>query len=230
MNENDTYRVDKATLRGDLPILLALFADLLFGLWTWRRMPSRVPVHWNLSGQPDGWGSPWENALLLPLLALAIYLLLLFLPLIDPRHTSYAQFGGTLRFYRAVIVLFMVGVHAAIALRSIGRAVDVAAVVRFGIPLLFILLGNQMGRLRHNWFVGIRVPWTMESEEVWTRTHRMAGPIWVTGGFIALAGAFLRPVAAMAVLLAVTAVLVVVPIVYSYRLYRRLLAEGKISP
>lgn len=229
MNENDTYRVDRATLRGDLPILLVLLCDLLFGLWAWQRMPSRVPVHWNFSGQPDGWGPPWENALVMPLIGVGVYLTLLFLPLIDPRRASYALFGGTLRFFRGVIVLFTVGVHVAVTLASTGRAVDVAALTRFELPLLFILLGNQMGRIRHNWFVGIRVPWTLESEEVWTRTHRMAGPVWVAGGFVALGGAFLRPGVATAVLLVVLAVLVLVPVVYSYRLYRRLAAEGRLG-
>lgn len=229
MNENDTYRVDRATVRGDLPILLMLLADLFFGLWAWRRMPARVPIHWNFSGQVDAWGPPWENAFLLPLIGVAVYLLLLFLPLIDPRRASYALFGGTLRFFRGVIVLFLVGIHVAVTLASIGRAVDVATLARFELPLLFILLGNQMGRLRPNWFVGIRVPWTMDSEEVWTRTHRMAGPVWVVGGFVALAGAFLRPGAAEAVFLSVVAILVVVPIVYSYRLYHRLASEGRIG-
>lgn len=229
MNDHPPYRVDRATLLGDLPIIAALVGDLAFGLWAWSRMPARVPVHWGVSGQPDRWGAPWENALLMPLIGIAVYLLLLFLPLIDPRRASYALFGGTLRLFRAVLALFSVALHVAVTLASLGHAVDVGTLVRVEVPLLFILLGNQMGRLRHNWFVGIRVPWTLESEEVWNRTHRMAGPVWVTGGFAAFAGAFLPPIPGMVVFLSVLAVLIVVPIVYSYRLYHRLEAEGRVS-
>ena len=79
-----------------------------------------------------------------------------------------------------------------------------------------------MGKLRHNWFVGIRTPWTLASEEVWTRTHRLAAPIWVSGGIVQLAGAFVRGTTGEVLFASTLAVMVLVPIGYSYVLFRKL--------
>lgn len=216
------YRVDGALLRGDVAIHALLALDVAFGLATWSRLPPRVPVHWGLSGQPDRWGPSWESALLMPAIAVAEYLVLLFIPLIDPRRKSYALFGDTLRVFRAVIALFTVGVHVAITLSSLGAGLDVDRFIRVALPLLFALLGNRFGRIRPNWFVGIRVPWTLDSEEVWARTHRLAGKLWVAAGLLGLPAAFLPAPAGTAALVALLVAATAVPVVYSWWLWRRL--------
>ncbi len=222
----ETYSVNARTLRGDAPILVVLTLDLLFGLVMWPRLPAQVPVQFGLTGAPDRWGPAWENAVLLPLLAWALYALLLYAPLIDPLRRNYPLFSDTVRVFRGVLALFLVGLHVAITLASLGTRVDIGLVVRIGVPLLFVALGNRFGRLRHNWFFGIRVPWTLSSEEVWNRTHRMAGRLWVAGGFLMLPGAFLPPAAGMAVMGSAAAVVAIVPIVYSAVIFRQLAARG----
>lgn len=218
----ETYAVNRRTVREDAPILAILALDILFGLVTWARMPARVPIHFGLSGAPDRWGPAWMNAVLLPVVACAAYALLLYVPLIDPLKRNYPLFSDTVRFFRGVFVLFLVGMHVLVTLASLGHHVDMGLAVRIGIPLLFVALGNRFGRLRHNWFFGIRVPWTLSSEEVWNRTHRMAGRLWVVGGLLMLPAAFLPPGAGMTVLFSIAAVLAVVPIVYSAVIFRRL--------
>jgi uncharacterized membrane protein len=219
--EIETYTVNRLTVREDAPILAVLALDLLFGLATWTRMPARVPVHFGLTGEPDRWGPGWMNAVLLPLVACALYALLLYAPLIDPLRRNYPVFSDTVRFFRSVLVLFLVGLHVAITFASLGRNVDMGFAVRIGVPLLFVALGNRFGRLRHNWFFGIRVPWTLSSEDVWNRTHRMAGRLWVVGGILMLPAAFLPPSAGVAILALIAAVLAIVPIVYSAVIFRR---------
>lgn len=216
------YRVDAQALKGDLPLLGLLAASLAFGLWALPRMPQSVPVHWGISGEPDRWGPPWQVAILCPAFGLAVWALLVWLPLVDPRRRNFALFPGTLRLFRYVLTLFFVGLQVVTVLPPLGRPVDTSLFVGIGLPLLFIVLGNSMGRLRQNYFVGIRVPWTIASEEVWNATHRFAGKLWVACGFLMLAGLAL-PKAPSAILMAVLlGVMLVVPVVHSYLLYRRL--------
>jgi len=220
-----TYRVGRDTLKGDAPLLAILLADLVYGLLSLRALPARVPVHWGASGEVDGWGPPWMNALLPPAIAAGLYLLFLFVPLVDPRRKSYALFPDTLRFFRWLIVLGLVGLHVVLVRVSLGDAIRVDFVVRLGIGLLFAALGNRFGKLRQNFFFGIRVPWTIMNEEVWNRTHRMAGRLWVAGGLLLAAAAFLPPRPGIAAFVVVTVVLVAVPVLHSYVLYRRIAGE-----
>ena len=216
------YRVDGAMLRADWPLLVLMIADLAYGLWSWSAMPERVPVHWGLSGEPDRFGPAWVNAIGMSVLAFALYALMLLLPLIDPRRRNYALFEDTVRFVRWLIVLFAIGMHVVLVRVSLGSDLQMDFVVRLGVALLFLLLGNRMGRMRQNFFIGIRVPWTLSSEEVWNRTHRMAGRLWVVGGLGMVLSAFLPAPVGIAVFGAIVAVLVIVPIVYSWRIHRQL--------
>ena len=94
------YRVDRALLKGDAPLLAILLADLAFGLWVLPRLPEKVPVHWNLAGEADRFGPAWQNALLLPALAFGLWAVLLFLPLADPLRKNYPRFPATLKLFR----------------------------------------------------------------------------------------------------------------------------------
>ena len=103
-------------------------------------MPARVPVHWGLSGKPDDWGPAWMNGLLLPAITIAAYALLLFLPLIDPKRKNYALFADTAAFFRAVVTVFLVGMHVVSTLVALGRPIDMSLVTRLAVPLLFIAM------------------------------------------------------------------------------------------
>jgi len=219
--ETETYRVDGKTLRRDAFVLLLLALDVAYGFWNLSQMPARVPTHWGLSGQPDAWGPGWVNAIGVPGVAVAIYVMLLLAPLIDPKRASYALFADTVRFFRLASVLFFIGFHVVVVRASLGDDVDMGRVMRLGVPLLFIALGNRFGKLRHNYFFGIRTPWTLANEEVWVKTHRMAGTVWVVGGLVQLAAAFLPTAPGAAVFVAALVIMVVVPVVYSYQIFPR---------
>jgi len=216
------YRVDRALLKGDAPLLAVLVADLAFGLWALPRLPERVPIHWNLAGEADRFGAAWPHAVLLPFVGLACWALVLLFPLVDPLRKNYARFPGTLKLVRWLLPLMGVAVHVVVTLSGLGLPLDHGATVRAILAVFFVVLGNSMAKLRHNWFVGIRTPWTIASEEVWTRTHRLAAPIWVAGGLVQLVGAFLPGTAGEAAIGASLAAMVLVPIGYSYLAFRKL--------
>jgi uncharacterized membrane protein len=221
-----TYRVDRALLKGDAPLLAILSADLAFGLWALPRLPERLPTHWNLAGEADAFGTAWPHAIVPPLVGLSCWAMVLLFPLVDPLRRNYARFPGTLKLVRWLLPLMSVAVHLAVTLAGLGLPLDHGATVRAIVAAFFVVLGNSMGKLRHNWFVGIRTPWTLASEEVWTRTHRLAAPIWVAGGLVQLAGAFVPGAVGETLFAASLAAMVLVPIAYSYLLFRRLSPSG----
>lgn len=216
------YRVDAAALRKDAPILVLLALDGLFGGFTWGVMPARVPIHWNAAGRVDGWGPSWVNAFVIPAIAVFVYLLFLYLPLVDPKRHNYPHFEGALRALRFLIVAFLAFVHVLVVGASMGYPVRVDVAIRAALPLLFVGMGTRLSRLRPNWFFGIRTPWTLANEDVWARTHRLAGAVWIWGGALLVACAFLPPGPGLAAFVAGILVMVLVPAVYSAVIYHRL--------
>lgn len=216
------YRVDGGTLRKDAPLLALLALDVVFGLVAWNFMPARVPIHWGASGQVNGWGPAWVNAFLPPGIAILLYLTFLYIPLIDPHHRNYAAFAGPLRGLRLLVVAFLVVVHVLVVLAALGVGVPMGFAMRAGLPLLFAGIGAFLPGLKPNWFFGIRTPGTLANEEVWTKTHALAGRAWTRGGIALAFAAMLPPLAGLAALVAGIVILVLVPVVYSAVLFRRL--------
>ncbi len=213
---------DASPLRKDAPLLVLLALDVLFGAFMWGVLPPRVPIHWNVDGRVDGWGPSWTNAFLLPGIAVFVYLLFLFLPRIDPSRRNYAAFEGALRGLRYLLVGFLVFVHLLLVAASMGFDVKMDVALRAALGLLVAGFGTRLGRLKPNWFFGIRTPWTLANAEVWERTHRLAGVLWTAGGILLVPCALLPPRAGLAALVAGIVVLALVPTVYSLVLYRRI--------
>lgn len=153
-----------------------------------------------------------------------LYLLLLFLPLVDPHRKNYPAFGRIYGYIRQAIPAFVLLLHLAIVAEALGLSISPMAVMFLAMSALFFLLGVVMRRFRHNYFVGIRTPWTLASEEVWTRTHEFASRIWVVLSLLHALVVFFPPYLRMWVSMAVVAVMVLVPAVYSYWAYRQVSA------
>ena len=199
-------------------LLIVALAGVTAGLYP--NLPDPVPTHWSLSGKPDGFTpKPW-GAFVMPLAMTAIYLILLALPKISPRGFAmdrFAETWGTVRGF-LMLFLFFVGVIALLAAAGEPIPMDRAMLVPMG--LLLALLGNFMGKFTRNFFVGIRTPWTLASEEVWLRTHRLGGKVFVVVGLAVAAAGLLG--APFAVVLGVVMGAVLIPVVYSFVIYRRL--------
>jgi len=172
----------RTTWRRELPSLLLLAVMLGLLATTWPVAGDRVPLHWNAAGEIDRYGSKVTGLLLPPLLALGLYLLLLFLPRIDPGRANYATFADAYLVVRTALlaaVTFFYGL-ACLAARGASVSMDLAAPLAVG--SLFVVLGSVMGKIRPNWFVGIRTPWTISSKASWVRTHRLGGWLFVALG------------------------------------------------
>jgi len=155
----------------------------------WPSTPNTIPVHWGVDGTPNGYGSRFEGLMLLPLTALALYIIMLFLPRIDPRRESYQSFAGAYMMFRAATMVFLAVLYGATLFSIKDRPVNITSVALILVGGLFVVLSRVLGQLRPNWFVGIRTPWTLSSERSWTQTHQAGGKFFLGAGLLfAIAG------------------------------------------
>lgn len=174
----------KTDWRVEAPQIAMLVGMFGLALVTWPIAPEQIPVHWNAAGEVDRYGGKFEGLLLMPLIATALYLLLRFSPRIDPGRANYAQFANTYALIRVGSLVLIVALYGVLHMWIRGREVNMSAVVSILVGALFVLFGASMGKLRPNWFVGIRTPWTLSSKTSWVRTHRVGGWLFVVLGLM----------------------------------------------
>jgi uncharacterized membrane protein len=218
----------KFSLRTELPQLLIIAAMFAVAAWSWPRVPDRIPTHWNLSGEVDGYGGKFAGLLLLPLITSGTYLLLLLLPLVDPGRGNYQNFAGPFQIMRMAIVLFLAFTYGVMVLTAFGHHIDMTTVICFAAAALLMVCGNLMGKLRPNWFVGVRTPWTLSSKMSWNKTHRLAGWLLMLMGLLLAALAVFRTTWMLILMVVVDVVCLAWMVIYSYLVYRR--DPNRISP
>lgn len=172
--------------------LLALLPFVLVAL-AWPHLPERVPTHWGLDGEINGWSSPaalWGLCAIGPALAL----LLQFLPKVDPKKRNYEKFQGWYDWFAALMPLILAVVMAMTLSESLwpGR-VNVSRAVCVLLGVLFLVIGNMMGKVKSNWFMGVRTPWALSDGDVWNKTQRLGGWVLFLSGLLLLVLTFLVP-------------------------------------
>ena len=193
-------------------------------------LPDPVPVHWDAQGQPNGFVPrdhvlPW--LLLTPGMMAVMFLILLALPWLSPRQFAIERFRATYDYITFLVIALFAYIQAGILLASLKHPpVNSLTWIMGGIFLFFALLGNVMGKVRRNFYVGIRTPWTLASETVWNQTHRVGAWLFVAGGLLGF-------VAVMAGVpfwwcFVLLMVFVLIPVPYSLVLYKRLERQGKL--
>ena len=154
----------------------------------WNELPQRVPIHWNLRGEINGWASKEFGLLSLPLLSLGTIALLHILPWFDPKlrknPAEESRMSAVLPILRIVSLLLFDTIFFMQIATSLGRNVAGGGIIISCLLVFFIILGNYLGNLRPNYFVGIRTPWTLENPETWRATHRLGGRLMFFGGLI----------------------------------------------
>ncbi len=204
-----------------LGLILAIF---VVAAWLYPQLPESVPSHWNARGEIDGYMSkPW-GVFLMPIITLAIYLMFFALPLISPHGFRMEKFTGVVRVFQTVMVLFMSLVTVTTLLAARGDAVPLSNITLGAVGMLLVVLGNYMGKIRKNFFIGIRTPWTLASDEVWARTHRLGGWTFSISGLLMMIASFTSANAQILIWICAGAALI--PVLYSFILYRKLEGLG----
>jgi uncharacterized membrane protein len=213
-------------------VAVALAASLVVYAYRDRLLPDPVPTHWNIAGQVDA-TTRRDNVLpflfLLPGVMAGWTLLALVLPWLSPKPFSVESFRGTYNYIMLLVVLLFGWMQTSMLVGFIWPTPEVFIRMLVGGAFLFIaLLGNVLGKVRRNFWIGVRTPWTLANETVWNRTHRLAAWTFTAGGLIACVAAVIHPLAGLVV--GVTAILAaaLTPAIYSAVLYKRLEKERKV--
>jgi len=207
------------------PVVLALVAAAMSAA-VYTRLPETMAVHWDLDGNPNGWMPRAVGAAFGPVMILLLGFLMRVVPRIDPRAENYARFGEAYEVIVASVLVLMLVTHGIMLAIALGYRVSVARVVPALVGVLFVVIGNMMPLVRPNWWFGIRTPWTLSNDRVWTRTHRLAGFCMTGGGVLMIVAALvLPPSLGLPVLLTVAVAATVGPALYSYLTWKR--EEGR---
>lgn len=171
---------------------LALLPAVMLA-FVWNRLPEQVPMHWDIHNQVDRWGSPntlWGLCAVGPLLAVMFQ----FLPKIDPKRANYEKFQRRYELSALATELLMAVVMAAVLTESLapGR-LDIAKVISIAVGVILIVMGNLMGKVKTNWFMGVRTPWALSDPDVWNKTQRLGGWVLFISGGLLVVLSFLAP-------------------------------------
>lgn len=193
-----------------------LLLPMVIGLILWNKLPEQVPMHWNVSGEVDGWGSRGMLVFGMPLFLIGIQWLCALATAFDPKNKDLKGKLAQLVLWICPFVSLLV--HTLIYAKILGYDLRVEIIIPLTMGLLFMVVGNYLPKCRQNSTIGIKLPWTLKSEDNWNKTHRLAGLVWVFGGALLMATAVFG---SLILLFVVTVVMVLAPTVYSYCLYRR---------
>ncbi|MFH1649116.1 MAG: SdpI family protein [Candidatus Woesearchaeota archaeon] len=196
-----------------LVVLLSIAASII----VYPSLPESVASHWDAEGQVNGTMSRSLGAFLVPGMMVVLAVLFLAIPSIDPLNKNIDTFRNAYEGFVLFIMIFLLAVHAMTLLWNLGTKVSPNLFVPVAIGLLFIYLGYLLPKTKRNWFIGIRTPWTLSSDTVWEKTHKLGGKICVAVGVLALLGVFFSRT--WIFILVPVLLFVVITMAYSYFLY-----------
>jgi uncharacterized membrane protein len=204
--------------------VLCLGAVAAVGVLLWYlypAIPERIPTRWNAAGEVVGYMRKPLGVLAIAMLPLVSYSIMKILPRISPAGFEMDRFQNVTDIINLATTLMLAGVAAVVLLAGSGKDVPVISVINLLVGGLLVVIGNYLGKVRRNFFVGIRTPWTLTSDEVWARTHRVGGWLFVLAGIAIIASAASAR-ALPFVLLASIGAAAAISVVYSYLVYRKL--------
>ncbi len=208
----------KKNLKRLLITSVVILLPIVAGVILWDQLPNIVPIHFGANGKPDGYATRAVAVFVMPLVLLAFHWLCTLGTAADPKNKNIDKKAlGLVLWICPMISLLVNGV---IYVTALGIVIDILMIFGLFFGCLFVVIGNYMPKCRQSYTIGIKLPWTLENEDNWNRTHRFAGRLWTLGGLLTIVTAFLGD-AFIFVFLSLVLLMVIIPTVYSYRLYKK---------
>jgi len=200
---------------------ILILLPFVYLLTIWKTLPELVPTHFDLLGNPNGWSDKNGLILLIGGMGIGTYILMLLIPKFDPKK-KIEQMGDKYYSLRLLLTIFMSLLSIYILYAGNGSKINPNLVIAL-IGALYAILGNYFQTLKPNYFIGIRTPWTLENEQIWKKTHRLAGRLWIAGGLLTIIISFLINSNLVLVIFfgIITTIIVLVPLVFSYTEFQK---------
>ncbi|MBN2020980.1 MAG: SdpI family protein [Sedimentisphaerales bacterium] len=206
--------------KGQIVVIGLVLVAFALSIYFYPQMPERMASHWNARGEVDGYMSKDASLFIMPCVMAGIALLLYFVPYLDPLRRNIEKFRPYYEGFIIFMCIFMLAIQYHIILWNLGIQISTNIIIPVGIGLLFYYCGILCERAKRNWFIGIRTPWTLSSDSVWEKTHRVGGKLFKVSGVIALVGAAFQRYAIFFVIVPMI-VVSVFTIVYSLVIYQQ---------
>jgi uncharacterized membrane protein len=210
--------------------IAATVVAIILSAAVFSNLPPRVPTHWNIRGEVDGYGSPTFAAFFVPAIMVGMLLLFAVLPWLSPKQFEVDAFRSTYGFISFLIMVFLAYVHGLTLWAALGHKIDVPRALLAGMLLMFGLMGNVLGKVRRNFWVGIRTPWTLANDRVWNDTHRLAARLFVAAGLLGIP-LIILPIPLEFVFIIVISLIMaaaIIPAAYSAVHYKKLQSQGQL--
>lgn len=205
----------------ELPLLTIVLLPFAYIFYIWNKLPQEIPIHWNLKGEVDRYGEKIEILLIPILLPLLIYMIFSVIPKIDPKK-KLEKMGNKFRTLKFLLTTIMSALALFIIYSIQSKSSTSPNIIFLIVGVLYVVLGNYFKTIRANYFIGIRTPWTLESETVWKETHLLGGKLWLIGGLLVIISALLLDEKMnSAVFFIITIIITIIPAAYSFLLFKR---------
>jgi uncharacterized membrane protein len=214
---------------GIIAMLVLVIAMFAVGGALFSQMPAQMVSHWNAAGEVNGTISRFWGVFLFPIISLGLLGLFLIIPRIDPLRINIQKFKGYYYGFIVVCLVYFFYIYVLSLLWNLDLRFDMMGALMPAIGVLFLVVGLMMLKAKRNFFIGIRTPWTLSSDEVWDRTHKLGGRLFIAVGIItAILAAFLSEIAIW-VMLGMVLATALFSIIYSYAIFHKLEKEGKVT-
>ena len=195
---------------------VVILLPILAGILLWNQLPDPMPSHWNASGEIDGWSSKPFAIFGLPLIMLAAQWLCMLGTAADPKKNNHPE--KILHLVLWIIPVLSVVMHTVVYMIALGYGVRMEVIMPVLMGVIFTIIGNYLPKCKQNYTIGIKIPWTLNNEENWNKTHRFAGWLWSACGLLVILTGF---IGGFWLFMIVTLLMVFAPIIYSYLLHRK---------
>lgn len=211
----------KKIIKQEIIPIIVLILSIASSFYFYNKFPDTVASHWNFQGEVDGYSSSFIGAFMIPIMLVVFYFAMLFLPKFDPKKERYEDFAKVYRGFRILFLIVMFLIYIMTCLYNLGYNIKMGIYIPIIIGAMMIFLGNYMGKIKNNYFFGIKTPWTLSSENVWNKTHRFGGYTFLIFGILIIISPLLDEKIGIMVFLFGVLLVTVGTFLYSYIEYKK---------
>jgi uncharacterized membrane protein len=200
--------------------IVIIVLSFVIGIISYQYLPDKIASHWDSQGQVNGYMYKFFGVFLLPLILIGLFLLFYLLPKIDPLKENYKKFKRYYDSFVLILVLFIFYIYMQTIVWNFGTKFNMNLSLIPALGFLFIYIGIVLKKVKRNWFIGIRTPWTISNDKVWDKTRKLGSRLFILSGIITLLGIFFPNYMIVFILVPVI-VSSIISIIYSYLEYRK---------
>jgi uncharacterized membrane protein len=206
--------------KSEIIIFGIIILSFAISIYYYPQMPEKVASHWNAEGQVNGYMSKFWGLFLMPVISMGLLLLFILIPRIDPLKSNIQEFRKYYDGFIVLIMVFLFYLHLLTIFWNLGYTFNMITFLSPAFAILFYYSGILIENAKRNWFIGIRTPWTLSSDKVWDKTHKIGGKLFKIAGILALFAIFFESYAILVIIVPVIMVSIYT-VVYSYFEYQK---------